>query len=432
MDEPATENTPDFLYPDRMDAYMFSYTSGTTGDSKGVKMTHNMVIKQAMTGLETLDVEEGDAIISYLPYPHSFEQILFSVALLKKLKIGYYRGDPLKLVEDCAILQPAFFPSVPRLYTRIYSKIKGNFDAQTGCKKFLIERGLASKIAALQLDGSVTNGCYDKIVFGKVAALLGGKVKLMATGSAPIDKGVLDFLKVSFSCPIIEGYGLTESATGGCTTKPEDPVAGHVGGPREGCKLRLRDVPDMEYLSTDKPYPRGEICMKGPALFTGYYKRPDKTAESFDSEGWYLTGDVGMIYPNGSVKIIDRSKNIFKLSQGEYIAPEKLENVFVMSSMIAQSFVYGDSLKNCLVAIVVPEEAHVKAWCEANGESDAYGNADFKKEILDDILNLAKVNKLSGLEKPKEIFLSNEPFSIENDILTPTFKLKRNIAKKVY
>ena len=254
----------------------------------------------------------------------------------------------------------------------------------------------------------------------------------MATGSAPIEKAVLDFLKVAFSCPVIEGYGLTESATAGCGTDRFDPVAGHVGGPREGAKLRLRDLPEMEYLSTDKPYPRGEICMKGPAMFSGYFKRPDKTAESFDSEGWYLTGDVGMVFPNGSVKIIDRSKNIFKLSQGEYIAPEKLENVFVLSQAIAQCFVYGDSLKNALVAIVVPDEAHVKAWCAETGKEDAFEDPDYKKLVLDDMLRLAQENKLTGLEKPKEIFLEREPFSVENDILTPTFKLKRNVARKVF
>jgi len=188
----------------------------------------------------------------------------------------------------------------------------------------------------------------------------------------------------------------------------------------------------MEYLSSDTPYPRGEICFKGPTIFKGYFKRPDKTAESFDEEGWFLTGDVGMIYPNGSVKIIDRSKNIFKLSQGEYIAPEKLENIFGLSQAIAQSFVYGDSLKSCVIAIIVPEEGHAKAWATANGKDDAFAEEDYKKLFSDEILRLAKENKLTGLEKPKEIFLSKEPFTIENDILTPTFKLKRNIARKVF
>ena len=136
----------------------------------------------------------------------------------------------------------------------------------------------------------------------------------MATGSAPIDKTVIDYLKIVFCCPIMEGYGLTESAAASCVVNPEDPVTGHVGGPTEGVKLRLKDLPEMGYMHTDQPYPRGEICMSGPSIFAGYYKREDKTAEAFDEDGWFKTGDVGMVFPNGSIKIIDRSKNIFKLS----------------------------------------------------------------------------------------------------------------------
>ena len=190
----------------------------------------------------------------------------------------------------------------------------------------------------------------------------------MVTGSAPIDKTVIDFLKLCFCCPIMEGYGLTESAAGTCVMDVADTITGHVGGPVESAKFRLKDLPEMSYMSTDKPYPRGECCMKGPCIFSGYYKRPDKTAECFDEEGWFLTGDVVQVYPNGSMKIIDRSKNIFKLSQGEYIAPEKIEGILGLSQAIAQCFVYGDSFKNSVVAIVVPEEEWVMKWAQSKGK----------------------------------------------------------------
>lgn len=139
-------------------------------------------------------------------------------------------------------------------------------------------------------------------------ALLGGKVQVMVTGSAPIDMEVLSFLKICFCCPILEGYGLTETSAAATSTAPEDPVLGHVGGPIRCNKIRLRDVPEMQYFATDKPYPRGEVQMKGPNVFSGYYKRPDVTAESFDKDGWFNSGDVGVAYPNGSIKIIDRAK----------------------------------------------------------------------------------------------------------------------------
>lgn len=256
-------------------------------------------------------------------------------ACVAGLKVGFYQGDPLKLTEDCALLKPGLFPSVPRLYSRIYTKIKERLDGLTGCKGWLAQRGIATKIAALRNGAHYTDGCYDKLVFSKVAALLGGEVKYLITASAPIDPSVLEFLKICFSCPMYEGYGLTETSGGSSVTYANDSVLSHVGGPLPCIKWRLLDVPEMQYLSTDKPYPRGELCMKGPAVTSGYYKRPDKTAEAFDSQGWFKTGDVVVVYPNGSVRIVDRSKNIFKLSQGEYIAPEKIENVYGLSPLIA-------------------------------------------------------------------------------------------------
>ena len=257
---------------------------------------------------------------------------------------------------------------MPRLYNRIYSKLRAGLEAATGCKRWLATRAVDAKIANYNATGVVTHGCWDALIFKKMSALLGGQVRYMVTGSAPIDKAVIDFLKICFSCPIVEGYGLTESAAGSCIMDVEDSVTGHVGGPIEAVKFRLKDLPEMNYTSSDKPYPRGEICMLGPCIFKGYYKRQDKTDEAFDAEGWFLTGDVGMVYPNGSIKIIDRSKNIFKLSQGEYIAPEKIEQIMGLSQWIAQVFLYGDSFQNACVSIVVPEESEVKRWATANGK----------------------------------------------------------------
>jgi long-chain acyl-CoA synthetase len=205
-------------------------------------------------------------------------------------------------------------------------------------------------------------------VFRKIAAMMGGNVRFMITGSAPIEPSVLELLKICFCCPFMEGYGLTETSGGSSVTWPNDPNTGHVGGPLPCVKWRLQDVEGMGYFSTDKPYPRGELQMKGASVTSGYYKRPDKTKEAFDEDGWFKTGDVAMVYPNGSVKIIDRSKNIFKLSQGEYIAPEKIENIFGLSGEIAQCLVYGDSLRSSCVAIIVPEPAKTAAFAKENGK----------------------------------------------------------------
>lgn len=242
---------------------------------------------------------------------------------------------------------------------------------------------------------------------------------------------MLDFLKVVFCCPIMEGYGLTESSGGATITRMNDPNAGHVGGPVKSLRIRLKDVPEMSYLHTDKPYPRGEVCMKGPSIFAGYFCRPDKTAECMEEGNWFKTGDVGMVYPNGSIKIIDRSKNIFKLSQGEYIAPEKMENIFVLSPLIEQCMVYGDSLKNACVAVVVPKQGAADKWKAEHGDN-WMSHAEVKKAILADMNRLATEAHCSSLEKPKRVFVTPDAFSVDNDILTPTFKLKRNVAKKIF
>jgi long-chain acyl-CoA synthetase len=171
----------------------------------------------------------------------------------------------------------------------------------------------------------------------------------MITGSAPISKEVLDFLKIAFCCQILEGYGQTECGAPAAITWVKDPTSGHVGGPYPTLEIKLVDVPDMNYTSEDKdeqgnPMPRGEICYRGNNTFKGYFRQPEQTAEALDKGGWVHTGDIGMFLPSGALKIIDRKKNIFKLSQGEYIAPDKIENKIAQSGLVQQIFVYGDSL----------------------------------------------------------------------------------------
>ena len=260
----------------------------------------------------------------------------------------------------------------------------------------------------------------------------------MVTGSAPISPEVLSFLKCCFACPIHEGYGQTESCAASSVTSAYDPEAGHVGGPLACVRMRLRDIPEMEYYSTDEN-PRGEICFQGNSIFHGYYKNAERTKEALSEDGWLKSGDVGMIMPNGSVRIIDRAKNIFKLSQGEYIAPEKLENVYIQCPLIQQVFVDGDSTKSWLIAICVIERESVVKWlnkqdivADPNNLQKFIDGGTLHTAILASFLELAKVNKFSGLEKIKKVHLSDDPFTVENDLLTPTMKIKRAVARKYF
>lgn len=198
----------------------------------------------------------------------------------------------------------------------------------------------------------------------------------------------------------------------------------------------------MDYRSTDKdesgkPLPRGEICFKGHSNFLGYFRLPDKTAETIDEKGWIHTGDIGAILPNGALKIIDRKKNIFKLAQGEYIAPEKLENSYNKIDIVKQIFIYGDSLQSTLVSVIVPEESEVIKAATEKG-LDASNMDEFLKskewlEIVTAKFEAAKKeNKFSGLEIPRKYHFAREEWTLENGMLTPTMKLKRNDARNKF
>ena len=315
-----------------------------------------------------------------------------------------------------------------------YGKLKERFENEPGIKGWLMRAGLSSKLASLDYDGSYTHCFYDRLVFSKVKQRLGGNVRILLTGSAPISGEVMGFLKVAFCCPFLEGYGMTETSAGSVTMLVDDPKIGHVGGPVANVKLRLRDIPEMGYVHDDpekKKLPQGEVCFWGPSIMKGYYKNPEKTAESFDEDGWLKSGDVGEIRPNGSLKIIDRAKNIFKLAQGEYIAPEKLENVYVQSAYVAQNWAYGDSLKEYIISFVVVDPEALAAFAKEKSISEeaAVENEELMMLVYNDLMDLAVKNKFNTLEKPKQLKLLKEPFSVENDMLTPTFKLKRNIAR---
>eukprot|EP01023_Acetabularia_acetabulum_P038385 TRINITY_DN36778_c0_g1_i1.p2 TRINITY_DN36778_c0_g1~~TRINITY_DN36778_c0_g1_i1.p2 ORF type:complete len:265 (-),score=78.57 TRINITY_DN36778_c0_g1_i1:140-934(-) len=181
---------------------------------------------------------------------------------------------------------------------------------------------------------------------------------------------------------------------------------------------------------------RGEVCLRGHNVFVGYYKNPEKTAEALDEDGWLHTGDIGLWTTNGAVKIIDRKKNIFKLAQGEYVAAEKIENIILGSPFVGQVFVYGDSLQSCLVGIAVPDEEYLARWAKSNGIEGSFaelcGNEAVHKAIMDDIQRVCTEGKLHGFERIRALHLDSEPWTPDNDVLTPTFKLKRNVAKKRY
>ncbi|KAK6298200.1 long-chain-fatty-acid--CoA ligase 1 isoform X1 [Coregonus clupeaformis] len=414
--------------PSPEDMAIICFTSGTTGNPKGAMLTHGNVAANCSAFIkvieEHLKLDHHDVHISYLPLAHMFERVVEGVILVHGGRIGFFQGDIRLLMDDVATLRPTVFPVVPRLLNRMFDKIYGQ--ANTSLKRWVLDFAYKRKEAEL-LSGIVRrDSIWDKLIFRKVQASLGGRVRLMMTGAAPVSATVLTFLRAVLGCQLYEGYGQTE-CTAGCTmTVPGDWTAGHVGAPLPCNSVKLVDVAEMNYLAANG---EGEVCVKGANVFLGYLKDPEKTEETIDANGWVHTGDIGKWLPNGTLKIVDRKKNIFKLAQGEYIAPEKIENIYTRSDAVAQVFVHGDSLQACLVAIIVPDPDFLPGWAKKRGLEGSYGdlcnNMDVKKAILEDLLKLGKDSGLKSFEQVKDITLYTEMFSIQNGLLTPTLKAKR-------
>jgi len=426
--------------PTSHDLATICYTSGTTGVPKGVTLTQNNLMTDSLGLTSNSPVYMDDVIISYLPLAHMYERIMEITGIKAGGKVCYFRGDTLLLLEDIAACQPTVFCGVPRLFNRIYDKIMTQINNSSFVKRNLFRWAYDWKKKNLEASGALTS--HLDFVFTKIRNAFGGKVRIMITGSAPISPVIMEFLRICASCKVMEGYGQTETAACATATLEDDQSgAGFVGVPIPCTEVALFDVPEMNYTQSDvvdgKPVERGEICFRGPNMTPGYWKMPEKTNQMIDSEGWLHSGDIGMWLPDGNLKIIDRKKNIFKLSQGEYVAPEKVENVYAVSSFIAQAFVYGNSLKSSLVAIIVPDEEVVIPWLKnqgiaVNSLSGACKEYALKQAILADMRKLAKERGLHGFEQAKAIHLHDELFSLENGLLTPTFKLKRAIAKKEF
>lgn len=431
--------------PSGKDIFTFCYTSGTTGDPKGALLTHENLVAAVAGTCHIFPHTADDRHLSYLPLAHIFERIVMAQIYMHGASIAFFRGDPLLLIEDLQACRPTVFPAAPRVLNKIYDKIQIGIAAAGGLKKKLFDSAVAAKTKNLLATGQLTHSVYDRLIFNKIKKGLGlDCLRFMVSGSAPLSKNVMNFYRVMLGIPVVEGYGQTENAA--CCTiaiREDMTTSGHVGVPSGAVEIVLADVSEMGYVHTDinhKGQPcqgRGEILIRGPTVFQGYYKQPEKTREAVDEEGWLHSGDIGLWTIDGNLQIIDRKKNIFKLSQGEYVAPEKIENVIIQSLLIGQAFVYGDSYQSALVAIIVPDEEPVRSLLEAS-ENPSLAKASFseicrndklKTIILTEIKKFGKANGLYGFEIPKSIHLSEEPFSVENGILTPTFKLKRQQAR---
>uniref|UniRef100_G3Q4M6 Arachidonate--CoA ligase n=1 Tax=Gasterosteus aculeatus aculeatus TaxID=481459 RepID=G3Q4M6_GASAC len=392
--------------------------------------SEELVDRGRRAGIHILSLQEMEVQPSPPMSPEDMALICFTsgttVMIVHGASIGFFQGDIRLLSDDLNTLKPTVFPVVPRLLNRMYDKIFGQ--ANSSLKRWLLGFAYRRKEAEIRRGIVRRDSIWDRLIFQKVQASLGGRVRLMLTGAAPVSPTVLTFLRAAVGCQFYEGYGQTE-CTAGCTmTMPGEWEAGHVGAPLPCNSLKLVDVSEMNYLAVNG---EGEVCVKGPNVFQGYLKDPEKTAEALDADGWLHTGDIGKWLPNGTLRIVDRKKHIFKLAQGEYIAPEKIENIYTRCDAVAQVFVHGDSLQAYLVAVVVPDPDFLSSWTKRTlglegSYQDLCGRAEVKAAIFEDMVRLGKEGGLKSFEQVRSIYVNTELFSVENGLLTPTLKAKRN------
>ncbi|KFV18073.1 Long-chain-fatty-acid--CoA ligase 5 [Tauraco erythrolophus] len=435
VEELGRNNIREPVPPKPEDLCIVCFTSGTTGNPKGAMLTHQNVVADAAAFLRstenTFECTSSDITMSYLPLAHMFERVVQTVAYSCGAKVGFFQGDIKLLTDDMKTLKPTLFPVVPRLLNRIYDKIQSG--AKSPMKRFLLNFAVVMKTAEIKQGLIRNDSMWDQLIFKKVQETMGGRVRIMVTGAAPISPSVLTFLRATLGCQIFEAYGQTECSAGCTFSMPGDWTAGHVGAPLACNIIKLDDVEEMNYFSSNN---EGEVCIKGPNVFKGYLKDPEKTAEAIDKDGWLHTGDIGKWLPNGTLKIIDRKKNIFKLAQGEYIAPEKIENVYIRSAPVAQVFVHGESLRSFLIGIVVPDPETLPEFAAKLGIKGSYEdvckNPAVKKAILEDMVRLGKEAGLKSFEQVKDLYIHTEMFSVENGLLTPTLKAKRAELVKLF
>ena len=409
------------------------YTSGSEGTPKGVIIKHKTSTSSMRIFLTSPAWGEDISnwmYYSYLPLAHVFERQLSSLFILTGATIAYTSGLQ-NLMADMGAVRPHLIVGVPRVWQRIYSVFTRVTSSLPWFKRVLFTSALNSKIEALRTCGKVNSWTgWEDMILGTASAKMGGRLRIAINGGAAADPDLSLWFQAVFNCTFLQGYGLTETYGAVSMQIPSCSAdMGTIGPPADMVTVRILDVPEMEYSSKADP-PCGELLVRGDNISSAYYKLPDQSALSFDEEGFFHTGDIARVNPDASLTIVDRKKNLFKLAQGEYVALEYLETVYGRTEEIQQIWIWGDRLSTFLVAVVVPEMESLRAKAAEMGLGDLTDQElcekkEMKEFIMSRMDESAKQANLLGFQKVKAIVLEPEPWTVESNLLTPTFKFRR-------
>ncbi|CAG9311733.1 unnamed protein product [Blepharisma stoltei] len=442
----SVENVPERfevkLSPD--DIFTLCSTSGTTGYPKAAIISHKNIVSSIASaracglGFDRI----SDTHISYISMAHLMERWLLYLVAFNGGKVGFASGDSTEFAEDLQILKPTVLLTVPRMMHRLYILINQEFSKQRNLKGFLLRSALKRKFENYDKNGSIKHAIWDKLVLKAARRILGGKIRVLCTGSAPMNSKILKELRIILSCSILEGYGLVEGSIACLCSMPGDNSLGHVGGPSPGLEMKL----SKENLPEDFKFEEykgkiGELCLRGDSVFVGYYSvgHSKEQVNIIDKYGWLHTGDIAAILPDrNAVAIIDRKINILKLANGEFIAIERLETIYHSSSFVKQIYLHAEPTGMSIVGIVVPDEMYIKeSWAHENRgfENRSYeeicSSEELKTAILLDLAEIASQKSLLPYEQVSTIYIEKTPWTPEN-FLTDTLKMQRFKIKQHY
>ena len=403
------------------------YTSGTTGEPKGVMLSHRNFLSNVEACLQVIPIRGRDTHLSFLPLSHVFERMAgWYLMMAVGARIAYAESMD-TVPRDMLAVRPTIMLGVPRFFEKLYFKIQEGIRQAPPAKRRVAEWALRAgrAAAACELAGRpvpwplrVRRALADAVVFRTLRSHLGGRLRFFVSGSAPLSKEIGEFF-YSVGVTILEGYGLTETSPVIAANRLPVPRFGTVGLPLPGLEVRIAED--------------GEILTRGPHVMQGYYRKPEATAEVL-TDGWLRTGDIGHLDAEGCLVITDRKKDLIKTAGGKFVAPQKLENLFVTDSHISQAFVYGDRRPYC-VALIVPNPDRLRRY--AQQEEIAAGSA---AELVRNPrvaafywgLVQARQQGLPGFEQVKRIALLEQEFSQAAGELTPTLKAKRTVIAQRY